>query len=448
MKNRILLSSLLALSLMAGTVPMAMAADDSDVTDVTIVSMDQLKKSEKTEVKKDKSNKKSSKSASQKKNSSAKNTDNEKQDSAGTINKLMDRGPLVEVGLVSGADSSTITGVNKFTVDAGSGKSLGSYPKGTALTATAKGKIIFLNGRRIGPAAYLRASTTGGAFTVKGNTYRGDIKIIPSSWNSGVTVVNDVALEDYVYGVVPYEVPYAWKPDALRAQAVAARTYAVYNKGRFASSGFDLTDDTRSQVYHGVNGEQASTNQAVDDTRGEIITYEGKPIDALFSANGGGYTENSENVWGNFVPYLRGVPEEEHPVIDKPWTVNIPITSLQSTLGIGKLKNIKLSHLKKGPMHVADRGISGRVLKIVFTGTGGTRTVTGNRFQQLFGLNSTLFDLNVKGKNVIVTGYGWGHGLGLTQWGAEAMAEKHGGDKDYYKEILKHYYTGVSIEKM
>jgi stage II sporulation protein D len=197
----------------------------------------------------------------------------------------------------------------------------------------------------------------------------------------------------------------------------------------------------------GYSGEYQSTNSAVDATRGEIITYGGKPIEALFHANGGGYTENSENVWGSKIPYLRGVPEESYSVINKAWTKTISADSLAKSLGIGKLKKIKLSKLKKGPMKVSDRGVSGRVKQIVFTGSKKTKTVTGNDFQSMYGLSSTLFDLNVKGKNVIVTGYGSGHGLGMSQWGAEAMAEKHGGSADYYRQILTHYYTGTKIEK-
>ena len=331
-------------------------------------------------------------------------------------------GQMIEVGLQSGSELS-VTGLSAFHVEAGS--SLGSYPAGTRLTISKSGNGLSVNGKSAGAKIYFRSSGSGAAFAVKGNQYRGVIKAIASP--SGVTLVNQLSMEDYLKGVVPCEIVPSWQMDAIKAQA-------------------DVTDDTRTQVYRGVSAETEATNRAVMETAGEVVTYGGSPIDAVFHASGGGYTENCENVWGSAVPYLKGVPEDKYAT---PWKKTISLSSFMKMADVGKLKGIKLSALHIGEAHkTSDRGISGRVKSVTLVGSKGNRVVSGDRLQQIYDLNSTLFDLSVSGNQLVITGYGYGHGLGLSQWGAEAMAEKHGGAKDYYKTILTHYFTGTKVEKV
>lgn len=348
---------------------------------------------------------------------------------------------MIEVGLQSGSELS-LTGLSAFHVEAGI--SLGSYPAGTRLTISKSGNGLSVNGKSAGAKIYFKSSGSGAAFAVKGNQYRGVIKAIASP--SGVTLVNQVSMEDYLKGVVPCEIVPSWQMDAIKAQAVAARTYAMFHKNGYRSAGYDVTDDTRTQVYRGVSAETEATNRAVMETAGEVVTYGGSPIDAVFHASGGGYTENCENVWGSAVPYLKGVPEDKYAT---PWKKTISLSSFMKMADVGKLKGIKLSALHIGEAHkTSDRGISGRVKSVTLVGSKGNRVVSGNRLQQIYDLNSTLFDLSVSGNQLVITGYGYGHGLGLSQWGAEAMAEKHGGAKDYYKTILTHYFTGTKVEKI
>lgn len=350
-------------------------------------------------------------------------------------------GQMIEVGLQSGSELS-LTGLSAFHVEAGS--SLGSYPAGTRLTISKSGNGLSVNGKSAGAKIYFKSSGSGAAFAVKGNQYRGVIKAIASP--SGVTLVNQVSMEDYLKGVVPCEIVPSWQMDAIKAQAVAARTYAMFHKNGYRSAGYDVTDDTRTQVYRGVSAETEATNRAVMETAGEVVTYGGSPIDAVFHASGGGYTENCENVWGSAVPYLKGVPEDKYAT---PWKKTISLSSFMKMADVGKLKGIKLSALHIGEAHkTSDRGISGRVKSVTLVGSKGNRVVSGDRLQQIYDLNSTLFDLSVSGNQLVITGYGYGHGLGLSQWGAEAMAEKHGGSKDYYKTILTHYFTGTKVEKV
>ena len=351
-------------------------------------------------------------------------------------------GPSVEVGLLSSSEV-TLTGLADFRVES-DGKVIATYKSGSKLSIKKSRNNLVVNGKKAGAKVSFKAGSTGAAFSAKGNRYRGDMKAIASS--SGVTLVNEVSMEDYLKGVVPCEIVSSWKSDAIKAQAVAARTYAMFHKDGYRSAGYDVTDDTRSQVYRGASAETEATNRAVVATAGEVVTYNGKPIDAVFHASGGGYTENCENVWGTVVPYLKGVQEEKYA---EQWTETGTLTSFANLAGVGKLKNIKLTKLRIGEAHKSkDRGVSGRVKTITVVGSKGTKTLTGDTLQSAFGLNSTLFDISIKGKNIIFTGYGYGHGLGLSQWGAQAMAEKHGDGKDYYKQILTHYFSGTKVEKV
>src|SRR5437588_11317385 len=134
--------------------------------------------------------------------------------------------------------------------------------------------------------------------------YRGKIEVFANT-RGALTVVNVIGLEDYVRGVVPNELSYP-ALEALKAQAIAARTYALKNRGQFASEGFDLLPTTRSQVYRGLTSETSLTSRAVDETRGLIATYNGEPINALYTSTCGGRTEDSENIFNEAVPYLRG----------------------------------------------------------------------------------------------------------------------------------------------
>uniref|UniRef100_UPI004025AACF SpoIID/LytB domain-containing protein n=1 Tax=Megasphaera sp. TaxID=2023260 RepID=UPI004025AACF len=308
-----------------------------------------------------------------------------------------------------------------------------------------------------------------------GYAYRGAIRVMNSPQRWGLPVVNVVPVEQYLYGVVGKEMSPSWSEEALKAQAVAARTYAIAHKSRFSQRGFDLTDDTSSQVYAGINGESPSIIKAVNATKGEIITYQGRPIDAFFCSTAGGWTENSENVWGSHIPYLRGVSDASDEMPGYRWAVTTTPEQMAAKLsaagkGVGRIQAIELSPLAKRPMTTADRGVSGRVQSMVVKGSKGSVTVKGSAFQSIFGLRSTLFDFysgrgtapdpdsgavarkadfKVKaGQPVTIYGFGWGHGLGMSQYGAYQMARSHASEKDYYRNILTHYYTGTKIEKL
>ena len=145
-----------------------------------------------------------------------------------------------------------------------------------------------------------------GFVSVKRRWYRGSFII--ECRNGGIVVVNDVPLEDYMLGVVPSEMPSKWNYEALKAQAIAARSYAIANRGKRASRGYDLKDTPEDQAYGGASAETAATNNAVMETKGIVITYNRKVIPAYYSSSAGGHTVNSGAVWNKDLPYLKSVP--------------------------------------------------------------------------------------------------------------------------------------------
>lgn len=140
---------------------------------------------------------------------------------------------------------------------------------------------------------------------IKNKWYRGTIEIV--NIDGDLTVINDVGIEDYVKGVTPSEMPSSWNIEALKAQAIAVRSYAIANLGKHASKGFDLLDNTQDQVYNGVLAETCAATKAVEETEGLVLTFNNKIISTMYSASAGGYTKSAYEVWGSDVPYLQSV---------------------------------------------------------------------------------------------------------------------------------------------
>jgi stage II sporulation protein D len=308
---------------------------------------------------------------------------------------------------------------------------------------------------------------------LNGKRYRGVLEIRRHAGGNTLTVINSLPMEAYLYGVIPKEISPAWPMEAVRAQAVAARSYAFASGSKHQDQGFDVCPTVHCQVYGGRDSEAARSNQAVDETRGMMATYQGSVITAFFHASSGGHTENSENVWGTPVPYLRGVRDFDQESPRFSWDRRISIAKLtellQTTgLAVGQVTSIELSPLTTQPIKAADRGVSGRVKTIKITGTAGTVQLSGAKISSLLNLPSTLFAISIArgetaptGKSagrwlvqdpsrdiLFLSGRGSGHGIGLSQWGAKAMAEKAPPDSNqFYKEILAHYYSGTTIQR-
>lgn len=252
-----------------------------------------------------------------------------------------------------------------------------------------------------------------------------------------------VPLEEYVMGVVAGEMPASFNKEALKAQAVAARSYIMYKISKNKNTKYDVVDTVTNQVYlndselkkkWGKNYEEYKTKikSAVSDTAYQYITYNGQIAEALFFSTSSGRTENSEDVFVSKVHYLKSV--------DSSWDKISPVFSVQEEFEINDfLKKLHLDSTNKVNIKVLNKTSSGRVQKISVNGT----TFTGSNFVNLLGLRSVNFSVNVD-KKIIITTKGYGHGVGMSQYGAEGMARA-----GYtYDEILKHYYTDVKIEKI
>lgn len=263
-----------------------------------------------------------------------------------------------------------------------------------------------------------------------------------------------IGLEDYIVGVVAGEMPVTFEPEALKAQAVAARTYTLekmQNGGSVVKVGADMsTDSSKDQAYSDRAGRQArwgssfeanekKVEDAVQATKGQIMVYDGEPIKALFHSTSGGMTEDVENVYSAFLPYLRSVEskgEEDAPHFTGTKTVTADEYISTITKQGGKISG-------KSPVgSVGDikRTASGRVDTIVIGG----KSFSGRDIRSFFDLDSTNFTIDLTDSSVTFHTKGYGHGVGMSQTGANAMA-KSGSN---YVQILKHYYTGVKIAQM
>ena len=363
----------------------------------------------------------------------------------------------LNVGLLTGQHSVVIEADGEIVVrDMTSGKVLNKFSKKNTVNFTYKSRQLCINGKAIS-AKKVVVETESEAITVSGDEYRGEIVLLNGS--NGITVVNRVTLEDYVKGVVGTEMSPDWPAEALKAQAVAARTFSLYtkNEGKHYGDGYDICATTHCQVYGGTEDESPTVTKAVDDTCGQILTYGGEPIYAAFHTDSGGRTAACREVWGGELAYLASVSD---PVgsPSRHWQVILTGEQIAAKLkaagkDVGTLKKITLSSLNLSKAGSGDRYASGRPAKIVFTGSSRSITINGTQARSIFGLKSALFDfgngrkgndITVKnGQKIVIDGYGFGHGLGLSHWGAKAMSAKHD-----YKEILNHYYTGVNITKL
>ncbi len=249
------------------------------------------------------------------------------------------------------------------------------------------GKLrIVSGGRTIGTyPAPLQVSGPGPLKLIGMGSYRGAFVFRPSTSGSGVMTVNAVGLDNYVRGVVSAEMPANWPQQALQAQAVAARTYAI-TVGAIGSY-FDLYDDTRSEMYEGVAAETAATNAAVAATRGQVVDYNGAPAVTYFFASSGGQTESIQNVWAGVAPeaWLVSKSDPYDDSFNNPyyrWNLNLSVGSAGSKLG--KLVNGQFEGI-----NVLQRGVSPRVVQAQIVGTKGSSTASGAQLQDDLGTPST-----------------------------------------------------------
>ena len=272
-----------------------------------------------------------------------------------------------------------------------------------------------------------------------GKPYRGGLEV---KWRAGgLTVVNTLNLEEYLYGVVPKEAPTQWQMAALRAQAIVARTYALYKRSREANRDYDVAAQyIRDQHYDGYGAEHPRTTQAVDDTRGLVLTCHGDLIPTYYHAESAGYTENSEDVWSSPHPCLRAVKTQMHPASPYlQWSASMPLQDIRAALtkrgyAVGPIR--RLEPIQYSP--------AGRITLLKIGHKLGETVVRGTDFRLALGpevIRSTRFTVYIRDGRAFFAGQGWGHGVGLCQWCSQGMAEL-GYD---HEAILIHYYQGAKL---
>lgn len=260
---------------------------------------------------------------------------------------------------------------------------------------------------------------------------------------NGFLVINRVDVEEYVKGVVPSEVSSTWHPEMLKAQAVAARTYALYQQMLSATREYDVAATVQDQVYRGKQGVDAAILRAVEDTRGLVVTYQGAPIYAAFSSTAAGLTEDAMNVWSKEYPYLKGV--------ECPFDLLSPYYQWKSSFKIDTLEqNLRQQGFSVGTIATMtplsfSRG--GRVAKLRVLHSGGELVLRGEELRKAVGytiIPSTQFAIESIGRDVVLSGFGAGHAVGMCQWGAKELAEL-----GYpFSTILQYYYPGTELQNM
>lgn len=325
------------------------------------------------------------------------------------------RGKQIRVKLHHGSPQS-VSAIGKFLYTIASGKSKNGSGQ---FTPRASGEIVFSNGE----------------FRFKGKRYAGIL--IVKQKKKKVTYINQLPLEQYIMSVAGHEMNKNWHVEALKAQAVVARTYAMYLMRGRSEKAYHVDSTTNHQVYGGII---VSDNlyKAISSTEGKVIYKDGKLVEVFFHSSCGGHTASSKEVWGSDhdhlqskkTKYCRKTPSYK-------WSVSMARSILEKKLRVKRLFRLK----------VLKRTASKRVASMLIASNRGKHKVTAKRLRNYLGatkIKSTMFDVRMRGGVVEFSGRGYGHGVGMCQWGAKVMAEKY---KKGYKSIVKYYFPGVKIQR-
>jgi stage II sporulation protein D len=291
-----------------------------------------------------------------------------------------------------------------------------------------------VNARRLSVAA-------ASLVRINGKGYRGIVEIHPA--DKGVLLINELPLEEYLVGLINCEISSLWPIEAVKAQAVIARSYAIFQKDNRKNALYHLESSVMDQVYNGADIEDSRAARAVKETAGEVLTYGGGVIQAFYHANCGGHTEAAVNVWGADVPYLQGVDCTYcQEVLPARWEVSLGLKKIDAQLKAAGYQFAPLRDIRPGPLNG-----SGRLQSLTLMTSRGEQRLSAVAFRKAIGysvLKSTNFTIRTKGEDLVFTGQGNGHGVGLCQWGAKQRAS----DGFTYREILDYYYPGVRLERL
>jgi len=285
----------------------------------------------------------------------------------------------------------------------------------------------------------LIASSAGGDIHLNDLSVGGILHIV--FVRDKLRLINELDVEEYLKGVVPIEISPNWNPEALKVQAIIARTYVLHQRQANLGKEYDVLATTADQVYGGRTKEQPAANQAVAETSGIVLTYGGELILSAYHSTSAGPTEDASEVWGMNLPYLKGVScpfDQNSPYYQ--WTKSIRMEALQDAFSkagyaIGTIAAVT-------PFRWTE---AGRIGQIRLLHSQGELILKAEDLRRVLGyteLPSTRFRIEKIAQEILIQGNGYGHGVGLCQWGAKEMAEMGYS----YDKILKYYYPGVRVE--
>jgi stage II sporulation protein D len=314
--------------------------------------------------------------------------------------------------------------------------------KSQQMTVTPSNPGIIINNSEFGRIVKI-ITPVDTLIKVDKNNYRGSIEIRRGDRDS-LLVINEIDVEDYLKGVLNEEISAKWHHESLKAQAVVARTYALYQKERRKDNPYHLEATTADQVYGGARNEDERTNRAAEDTKGIVLTYDGRLAKAFYHSASGGITEDVADVWGGEgESYLKPVKcDFDRDAPNYQWEIKMDKTDMETALLRNGIKTDDISSIE-----TVSFTSSKRVAELYITHRSGMEKISGVDFRRIIGydtIKSALFRVKENGDGFIFYGRGSGHGVGLCQWGAKGMAEKGYS----FIDILKYYYQGIEVKRM
>lgn len=354
------------------------------------------------------------------------------------IPALATAGEAVRVLVSEGRARLALAGAGLTVADPSGRQLLAQLPSGGGLHLTLQRKAVLVAETGRSAAVAVAWPGPGALVRLEGRDYRGRVEVYPV--DGGLAAVNVVDLEEYVQGVIKDEIPAGWPAEVAKAMAITARTYALYRMEQQAGKLFHVRSTTASQVYGGATGEDPRTTWAVQSTRGQILLFGGRPLPAFYHSCSGGATEDGMDVFGLEFDMVVGGPD--------PFSRGCPHALWVERRSARQIeRDLARAGHPVGRVHGFQellRSRTGRILQIAVLHSRGTLVLSGRHFREALGnelVRSMDFEVQGSGETFTFVGRGWGHGVGLSQWGAKEMA-----DLAYtHRDILKHYYPLATI---
>ncbi|MEW5692814.1 MAG: SpoIID/LytB domain-containing protein [Candidatus Hydrogenedentota bacterium] len=338
-------------------------------------------------------------------------------------------------------DEIVIESIGQIIIRSASGKSYYTGLLPNPIKAVCKNNNVVINAVSCNTQKVrIKKLTSNSMIKINSRRYRGNIELFCLG-NKIIAIEVLDNIEDYIKGIIKLEINPKWNVEAVKAQAICSRTFAIGNMYTHSSEGYDFCSRPHCQVYGGYEAEDEAGNVAVDATRGFVMYYGEEIAEAYYCANNGGVTALNSEVWEReALPYFE-IKNDEYSLKGEYSTFETFISFAE----INKLLNLNSTTLEIIPEEISP---SGRILKSIIRYDGGREIVlTKNDIRKTLGydrLRSSLFTIFIKDNGIYIVGRGWGHGVGLSQWGAKVMA-----DSGYtYQDIINFYFPGISIRRL